>query len=61
VSQLSGKAIAAINHLAINHNARANACTESDNNKVFHATSNAVCHLSDSSCIGIIGQSYGNA
>ncbi len=58
MTELTGKAITAINQLTIDYDTRANASTEGNNDKVLHTASHTVSHLADGSRIGIIGKGY---
>jgi hypothetical protein len=61
VTQLASKTIAAINQLTVNHDTRTYTSAQSDNDKVFHTTGYAIGHLTDSSCIGIVGKTNRDA
>ena len=61
MTQLTGKAIATVDELSVDNNARAYACAEGDDDEVLHTTGYTIYHLTDGSSIGIIGQCHGNA
>ena len=61
MSKLTSKAVAAIDELTVDDDTRANTRTQCDHDEVFHATSHAVDHLTDSGGISIVGQSHRNA
>ena len=60
MAQLAGKAVAAVDQLAIDHHAGANTGAECDHDEILETAGSAIGHLADSGGIGVVGDSYGN-
>ena len=60
MSQFASKAVVSIKQLAIDNNTRTDTGAQSDDDKVLHASSHSVDHLTDGGSIGVVGQCYGD-
>ena len=60
MSQFSGKPVATVDQLAVDHNTAAHARTQSNHDEVLHPLGYSVSHLTDSRSIGIVCQNHGN-
>ena len=60
MAQLAGKTVGAVNHLTVDHDARADTRAQRDVDKVLHATGHTIGHFAQSGRIGIIGKCHGN-
>ena len=58
MAQLTSKTIAAIDQLSIDDNTRTYTSSQSQHDEILHTTSHSVGHLTNSSCVGIIGQCH---
>ena len=56
MTKFASKAITSINYLSVNHDTRANASTQSNNDKIFQTTCHAIGHLTNSSGISVVGK-----
>ena len=55
VTELTGKAVVTVHNLSVNHDTRANACTQRNLDKVLHTACCTVGHLTHGSGVGIVG------
>ena len=60
MAQLTGKTVAAINHLAIDDDTRADTRTQRNLDEVLHTTGSAISHLTDGGGVGVVGHTHGN-
>ena len=60
MTQLTCKSVVTVEQLTVDHDTRAYAGAEGDDDEVLHATGHAIDHLADSGGIGIVGESHGD-
>ena len=61
VAQLAGKAVVAVYHLSVDHDAGAHAGAQGDHDEILHTAGGAIGHLSHGGGIGVVGEGDGNA
>ena len=61
MAKLAGKSVVTINKLSVDHDTRAHAGAEGDDDEVLHTASHAIGHLADGCCIGVVGHCHGDA